>query len=173
MLYKHIFTYIEIRVVLLVYIEMTEMKTFSLDGGCQCGQIRYHIDGQYVRSAVVCHCRMCQKAMGNAFGIFAPFRFQDVSWTKGTPSKFQSSSIAHRLFCSNCGTPLAYQPLNQSIVSITAGSLDNPTEFPPMEQIGTENRIVWADSLSNLPAKTTDEQFGKLNLNSYQYPYYQ
>ncbi|HEY2357583.1 MAG TPA: hypothetical protein VGH86_09040, partial [Phenylobacterium sp.] len=32
-------------------------------GGCQCGAIRFRIDGE-LGEASICHCRMCQKALG-------------------------------------------------------------------------------------------------------------
>lgn len=35
-------------------------------GGCQCGAVRYEISGGLGRASI-CHCRMCQKALGNAF----------------------------------------------------------------------------------------------------------
>ncbi|MGG2476082.1 GFA family protein, partial [Rhizobium sp. BR5] len=34
--------------------------------GCQCGAVRYRIEGG-LRYPHLCHCRMCQKASGNYF----------------------------------------------------------------------------------------------------------
>jgi hypothetical protein len=35
-------------------------------GGCQCGAVRYRIEGE-LEYPHLCHCRMCQKAAGNYF----------------------------------------------------------------------------------------------------------
>ena len=35
-------------------------------GGCQCGAVRFHVEGP-LGDASVCHCRMCQKASGNFY----------------------------------------------------------------------------------------------------------
>ena len=35
-------------------------------GGCQCGAVRYRADA-VLDSSHICHCRMCQKAVGNFF----------------------------------------------------------------------------------------------------------
>ena len=35
-------------------------------GGCQCGAVRFRVEGA-LGDASVCHCRMCQKASGNFY----------------------------------------------------------------------------------------------------------
>src|SRR6185437_5532190 len=84
-------------------IEATDRFT----GGCQCGAVRYRIDGN-LRHASICNCRMCQKAMGNLFGAWAEFD-APVIWTRGRPAQFRSSLKVQRGFCGQCGTPLTYQ----------------------------------------------------------------
>ena len=46
-------------------------------GGCQCGAVRYEAAGPPSRTHF-CHCRMCQKALGNLFAALAPFKRADV-----------------------------------------------------------------------------------------------
>ena len=137
--------------------KMSASKTLLLTGGCQCGAIRYRVQGKPAEPIGVCHCRMCQKAMGNVFGIFAPFQTEDVTWTKGTPAKFRSSSASFRLFCSNCGTPLAFQLVTGKITELTVGSFDHPAEVAPVMQTGIESRIEWTNSMLELPARNTLE----------------
>ena len=149
-------------------------KNSTKTGGCQCGLIRYAVCGTPVESVGVCYCRMCQKAMGNVLGIFAPFRCEDVSWTRGVPTKFRSSSIGYRLFYSNCGTPLAFLPFDEKTIEITVGSLDRPSEMAPTEQIGIESAIVWTKTLSDLPAQTTHEHNTQsITMIGYQHPDYE
>lgn len=140
-------------------------------GGCQCGLIRYNISGTPVGNTAVCHCRMCQKAMGNVFGIFLTIRHDDFSWTRGAPARFRSSTIGYRLFCSNCGTPLAFLPFDEKTIEITVGTLDCPSEMPPTEQIGVESALAWTKTLSDLPSQTTYEQnVDSRTMINYQHP---
>lgn len=37
-------------------------------GGCQCGRVRYLLDGEITRLNI-CHCRDCQMQSGSAFGM--------------------------------------------------------------------------------------------------------
>ena len=67
----------------------------GLTGGCQCGAVRYRLAKAPSR-ANVCHCRMCQKAVGGPFKAWANVRIQDLAWTRGTPTVFHSSSAAQR-----------------------------------------------------------------------------
>ena len=57
----------------------TPVKT----GGCQCGAVRYAL---YAQPAALnlCHCRMCQKAVGGPFAAFVPNQAADFAWTQGT-----------------------------------------------------------------------------------------
>jgi hypothetical protein len=46
-------------------------------GGCQCGAVRFHVEGP-LGDASVCHCRMCQKASGNFYLPLVSVRETDV-----------------------------------------------------------------------------------------------
>ena len=51
---------------------------------------------------------MCQKAVGGPFIALALVHPDQITWTRGKPASFRSSGIATRLYCADCGTPLAY-----------------------------------------------------------------
>jgi hypothetical protein len=93
-----------------------------LTGGCQCGAVRFAIEGQ-VSNPGLCHCRMCQKAFGAYFAPLA--EVTGLTWTQGEPSYFRSSDIARRGFCAACGTPLSYQP-DEGPAEVAIGALDDP-----------------------------------------------
>jgi hypothetical protein len=40
----------------------------AIDGGCQCGIVRYRLEGEPLGVAV-CHCIECQRQSGSAFGM--------------------------------------------------------------------------------------------------------
>ncbi|MGV3651204.1 MAG: GFA family protein [Devosia sp.] len=125
-------------------------KEGMVTGGCQCGAVRYRAS-QMLDNAHICHCRMCQKAAGNAFMPLVAAPRDALEWTRGTPARFRSSTNVDRGFCAQCGTPLFYDDVWGDRVNLTIGSLDHPDQFPPRTQDGTEGRLPWFAGLPQLP----------------------
>lgn len=142
----------------------------SLSGGCQCGAVRYRVEGTVV-DAGVCHCRMCQKAGGN-FGM-AFFRAPTLVFTRGAPAVFQSSPDVVRGFCARCGTPL-FMRGGDGAYDMTVGTLDHPDSVPTMKsQVGIESRCLWFATLSSVPVYPTqpDDEGGEAGpTRSFQHP---
>ncbi|MCU0893198.1 MAG: GFA family protein [Rhodospirillales bacterium] len=126
-----------------------------LTGGCQCGAVRYALYAA-PEGTHLCHCRMCQKAMGAPFAPLAPVRRTDFAWTRGRPATFRSSTVAVRSFCAGCGTPLAFAYPSSDWIDVTIGSLDEPERAPPGRHYGIENRVAWIDTIPALPCETTE-----------------
>ncbi len=120
----------------------------TVTGGCQCGAVRYRATAMLDNSHL-CHCRMCQKAVGNLFAALVAAPNDALTWTRGTPAAFRSSQHVDRGFCADCGTPLYYRNLQGSRTNLTLGSLDDPAAFPPRTQMGSEARTPW---FGDLPA---------------------
>ncbi|CAF1027955.1 unnamed protein product [Adineta ricciae] len=127
-------------------------RTALYTGGCQCGAIRYSISAPSVQSLTVCHCRMY---------------FQ---WTRGSIASFESSSLARRIFCAQCGTPLAYQSKEKPLIDVCLGTFDQPKQFgKPKMQIGVESCLgEWA--LVQDAIKMTTDQLISDAIVSYQHP---
>ncbi len=136
-----------------------------LSGGCQCGAVRYAL-ASVPTEATICHCRMCQKAGGGAFLASATLPAADLTWTRGQPASFQSSSAAARDFCAACGTPLTFRMLGERRVSIGLGTLDEAGAVAPREQVGIEARLPWWQHATELPSHATQP----LPLVSFQHP---
>ena len=134
---------------------MSEETKAVLVGGCQCGAVRYALFAP-PSGVHICHCRMCQRAVGGPFAALAPVELADFAWTKGEPGVFQSSSVAERGFCRDCGTPLSFRYLDSDEIDVTIGSLDQPEEIEPQGQYGIESRMPWFDRLAALPGSQTD-----------------
>lgn len=133
-------------------------------GGCQCGAVRYELrDPEW---ASICHCRMCQRASGQPFMTFLGGNAGKVVWTRGKPSIFQSSDIAERGFCSQCGTPLTYGRKAAGTLSVTMGSLDDPAIFEPTRQNGIEDKVAWLDGLAGVPGVTVAEWMASAGIDS-------
>jgi hypothetical protein len=108
--------------------------------------VRYNATEMFDNSHI-CHCRMCQKAVGNIFAALVAAPREVITWTRGEPSRFRSSDHVDRGFCSKCGTPLFYEDITGNRVNFTIGSLDHPELFPPGANTGNEGRVPWFDTL--------------------------
>jgi hypothetical protein len=81
----------------------------------------------------------------------------DLVWTRGAPAIFQSSNLAERGFCRECGTPLTYRFVEDANISVAVGSLDDPRTAPPTIQYGVEGELPWCATLSTLPRRRTED----------------
>ena len=95
-------------------------RTGQLEGACLCGAVRLRIDGAYVAAVGVCHCSLCQKSAGLAWGAFEADAAA-VTVT-GPVTSYASTSFAERSFCATCGSNLWLR---------NTGSADAPYEFMP------------------------------------------
>ena len=118
----------------------------TMTGGCQCGEVRYALFE--TPESTVCHCRMCQKAVGGPFAALSEVKTTYFTWTRGQPASFQSSSAAERHFCAACGTPLTFHYLDGDAIEVTTGSLDNPGALPITKNFGVESRLPWIGLLA-------------------------
>ncbi|MEM9062612.1 MAG: GFA family protein [Pseudomonadota bacterium] len=139
-------------------------------GGCQCGAVRYRAALPLGRSSI-CHCRMCQRAVGNAFAPLVVAK--DVAWN-GTPATWASSNIAERGFCAECGTPLFLRDFDAPAreCEIMIATLDDPEIAPPQHHVGIESRIDWLKIADGLPEYVTGASSAEPapKINSYQDP---
>jgi hypothetical protein len=105
-----------------------------ITGGCLCGRVRYEARGEAL-FGVVCHCRDCQRASGAGHLPVLGFRKSNFSLTGETRSYAVvggSGKLAVRHFCPNCGSMLLGMPeIAPDLVTLYAGSLDEPYEFKP------------------------------------------
>lgn len=125
-----------------------------LTGGCLCGRVRYEATPDH-RNGYYCHCRMCQLALGNTRAAFINLRKAEVRWLT-EPSYYGSSKIAHRGFCSHCGTPLSFDYLDSERIDLTVGSLDDPAAVKPTTHFAVETRIAAWHADDGLPGERLD-----------------
>lgn len=128
----------------------------DVTGGCQCGAVRYRVTGR-LRNPHICHCRMCQKAFGSYFAPLAAAAREAVEWTRGAPSVHRSSQAAERGFCGQCGTPLTFAYVDQPMLCLSLGSLDDPVAVPPRRAYGLESKAPFLASLDTLPGVRTQD----------------
>ncbi len=126
----------------------------SLSGGCQCGAVRFRVDGQPGRASI-CHCRMCQKAFAGPFGALVTVEVADLSWTRGAPTHFQSSDQVKRGFCAACGTPLTFD-YSDTVIDLAVFAFDDPSAVTPEIQLARESRALWIDHVADLPVRPSN-----------------
>jgi hypothetical protein len=102
-----------------------------------------------------CHCRDCQRATGSAFAaaVLVPI---DAVRIIGEPKYYEvkgdSGSPVHRGFCPNCGARLfGKAAASPNLISIMAGSLDEPSWFRPQADIYTASAQPWDHMNPDLP----------------------
>ena len=147
---------------------MTEERS----GGCQCGAVRFRVRGK-LGHASICHCRMCQKAFGGFYAPLVSVREADsLEWTRGEPSRFQSSNVVARGFCSACGTPLTYEAPDGVALAIAA--FDDPSGIVPVIAYGVEGKLPYTDHMADIAVRRTEEDFAAAaflaSVVSYQHP---
>ena len=126
-----------------------------IKGGCLCKKIRYKACAE-PKWISICHCRMCQKAYGNTSATFVAFDAGQLEFTSWLPKYFQSSEIAKRGFCSECGSPIVFS--YQSVEAVFIGTLDDPENWQPNGvHLGIESQIPWDIIHDDLPQHRTED----------------
>ena len=119
--------------------------SMSIHGSCLCRGVRYEIDGDLALPGY-CHCSICRKVHGSAFGAYANARSAEFRWTAGEDlvSKYESSPGSFRCFCSRCGSPLAAMVANEpEFVGVTLGTLDDAAGVQPIAHIFVGSKAPW------------------------------
>jgi hypothetical protein len=111
------------------------------EGGCLCGAVRYRLDARPA-TMTACHCDACKKMSGatNLLVVTAPRdRFHhlsgDVQRYRRTADSGRQSDVVR---CATCGTRLWHEPQSAPIVTLAAGTLDDPSWVVPASEIWVE-----------------------------------
>ena len=119
------------------------MSENSLQGGCQCGAVRYEITGAPIVAAL-CHCSMCRRANAAPAVAWAMYQQAQVRFLANEPALYRSSPDATRGFCARCGTQISFvASYIPGLVDITIGSMDRPDDVPPAFQYWDSKRVSW------------------------------
>ena len=123
----------------------------GLTGGCLCGAIRYRLDADPF-DAGYCHCHICRVWSGSPVLAFATVPRPAFVLTRGAPQVHRSTDFGERLFCAQCGSPLAMRVDHQpDTIDFTIATLDTPEAVRPGFHIWAEGRIAWFDTRDDFP----------------------
>lgn len=131
------------------------------EGGCLCGAVRYRVVGNPIE-ALICHCTLCQRRTGSAFGISIYFDEKDVAITHGVLNTYEyRSDESHRWikteFCPTCGTTVTWTAEElPGGRGIAGGTFDDPNWF-------TISRHYWTRSAQHWMVYPAGVEFAQMN----------
>ena len=127
---------------------MTTTAPFPLQGGCDCGYIRYRME---TRPLFVhcCHCRWCQRETGASFALNALIEADRVTLLHGEPEVVDTpseSGFGQKIArCPKCRIAVwsNYGGAGPAVRFVRVGTLDQPDHLPPDIHIFTASKQPW------------------------------
>lgn len=119
-----------------------------LEGGCDCGRIRYRMIGPPL-IVHCCHCRWCQRETGASFALNAMVETERLTLLAGMPEVIVTPSHSGRgqkiLRCPDCRIALwsHYPGGGNDVAFVRVGTLDEPDRITPDIHIYTESKQPW------------------------------
>ena len=123
-------------------------ETFSAEGGCSCGQVRYRVTERPL-FVNCCHCTWCQRQSGSAFAINAMIESDQIKLLAGTPEGIEVPTPSGKgqtiMRCPNCKIAVwgHYGGAGDNLAFLRVGSLDDATVLEPDVHIYTSTKQPW------------------------------
>lgn len=125
-----------------------------MKGSCLCGAVQFVVHS-FKPGIANCHCSMCRKFTGAAYGTFAAVKRDDLRWQGGEDNitTYQSSETAERGFCKTCGSSIYYRLKDSEEFEIALGTLEDEPDQSIDANIYCQFRPKWAhtDKVKNYP----------------------
>ncbi|RVV98115.1 GFA family protein [Mesobaculum littorinae] len=116
-----------------------------LTGGCQCSAVRYRLTGVPL-TYYLCHCTICQRQSGSAFGESLQMRAGDVEISGETvvhAYEGGSGTTVEARFCPRCHVRLTHRRADSEVAVIKAGTLDRRDWLRPAGHIFAATAQPW------------------------------
>lgn len=126
---------------------MAVTVALPLEGGCQCGALRYELKAPPL-TIMCCHCANCQKQSGGAFVLSALIPEAALIFTKGEAATTEwtadSGNQRYGRYCRDCGSRIANgQTPSSGIFSLRAGTFDETGWVRPAGHIWMKSAQPW------------------------------
>src|SRR4029078_3142683 len=105
-----------------------------------------------------CHCSMCRKGHGAAFGTYAAVQAGDFGGgaRAGPSARYRSSDGVVRTFCARCGSTLQWlREAKPEIVDVALGILDDDPPVRPSRHIFVGSKAPLHEITDPLPQHDT------------------
>lgn len=119
--------------------------SLPLHGGCACGAVRYSLSSAPI-ALFACHCTLCQRQSGSAFGQSLRVRRADLTWTGETVTRerlTERGTASESLFCPGCGGRIFNARPGTDFCHLRAGTLDDTSWLKPAAHIWTQHAQPW------------------------------
>src|SRR5882757_8391036 len=97
------------------------------EGGCLCGAVRFKAEGEPL-NVRICHCRMCQKAMGSPYFARAQFDQRALA-VEGDTQRYATRLFSWRR--------------NGTLAGVSLTTFDDRNAFAPTEHIWVSEKLAW------------------------------
>jgi len=118
-----------------------------LTGHCLCKAVTYSIDMDAPLVTGYDHCDDCQRQSGSTYSLVCVVLKDKLTIngpTKSWAGVGSSGKAVHRIFCSECGSPIAHDPeAAPPIIAIKGGTLDSEIKktLKPDTEIWTVGKL--------------------------------
>jgi len=122
-------------------------------GSCLCGKVTFFVGG-FSKQAAHCHCSMCRKFHGAAFGTLVSV--DGLQWLSGEDSlkHFVAKNETIRTFCQHCGSSLGFRSKGMTLekMELAIATFDENVPITIDAQIYTGNKVNWCKLEGDIPA---------------------
>ncbi len=121
-------------------------------GSCLCGGVQFSVKN-FSAQAANCHCTMCRKFHGAAYGTLVSVGGLEWLLGKDLLKEFVAENGTTRTFCMTCGSSLGFrvkgEPIEQIELAISTFNCDIPVTVNA--QIYTDDKANWCKLNSEIP----------------------
>jgi hypothetical protein len=127
---------------------MDNPVTYPIEGGCDCGQVRFRLTSAPM-VVHCCHCRWCQRETGASFALNAMIESDRVLNLGAAPEIVDTPSASGKgqkvARCPRCRVAVwsHYAGAGPVVTFVRVGTLDNPDLLPPDAHIFTSSKQPW------------------------------
>lgn len=134
----------------------------AMTGRCLCGAVTIRLDGDHVAGVGICHCRMCLRWNGTAFGCFAAD--PGAVTVTGDVTRHASSDFAERAFCPACGSHLWMRDTTSpgEDYELMPGLFADAADFSLISEIYTDRAPAYA-AFAGAPKRATGAEYEARN----------
>jgi hypothetical protein len=110
-------------------------------GACLCGAVRYRVEARPL-TITACHCDACKKMSGGTNLLVFTVPRDSFHHLSGELQRYRRIAESGRqsdvVRCATCGTRLWHEPQAFPVMTVTAGTLDDPSWAVPATHIWIE-----------------------------------
>ena len=116
---------------------------------CHCGALVLECEGE-PRKVSMCHCLLCQRRTGSAFGVAAFYERERVTVTRGAPRRYSRDSasgfpVAFH-FCPDCGSNVWWEPARlPGLIGVALGAFADPAFPAPEQAVFVRDKHHWLE----------------------------